>query len=113
MNCFWPRVAYLPDGTLLVLYTSLGGPNVLPLSAWLQRYEGGRAAGAPLQVAGDLAFYARMAVDGGRVWLSWVQAGPATADNALGLVPGVNPILVAVARSGLDQSLMSSFVSLR
>ncbi|MGH9226594.1 MAG: sialidase family protein, partial [Acidimicrobiales bacterium] len=100
VNCFWPRVAYLPDGTLLVLYTALGGPNVLPLSTWLQRYEGGRPVGPPLQVAGDLAFYARMAVSGPRVWLSFVQAGPATIDNQLGLVPGVNPIMVARSEDG-------------
>src|SRR5947208_14728071 len=37
-DCFWPRVAFLDDGTLLVLYTPLGGPNLLPLSVWLQRY---------------------------------------------------------------------------
>ena len=94
-NCFWPRVAFLPDSTLLVLYTELGGPNLLPVDVWLQRYEGLRPAGAPLRVAGDLAFWARMATTGNRVWLTYVQAGPATADNQLGIEVGANPVMVA------------------
>ena len=94
-NCFWPRVAFLPDSTLLVLYTELGGPNLLPVDVWLQRYENLRPAGAPLRVAGDLAYWARMATTGNRVWLSWVQAGPASADNQLGIEPGDNPVMVA------------------
>ena len=94
-NCFWPRVAFLPDSTLLILYTELGGPLLLPVNVWLQRYEGLRPAGAPLRVAGDLAYWARMATTGNRVWLTWVQAGPASADNQLGLEPGDNPVVVA------------------
>ena len=99
-ECFWPRVAYLPDGTLLVLYTALGGPNVLPLSVWLQRFDGPRAVDAPVRVAGDLAFHARMAVQGGRLWVTWVQANPATADQQLGLAPGANPVVVARSDDG-------------
>ncbi|MFP5317396.1 MAG: sialidase family protein [Acidimicrobiia bacterium] len=94
-NCFWPRVAFLPDSTLLVLYTELGGPLLLPVNVWLQRYEGLRPAGAPLRVAGDLAYWARMATTGNRVWLTWVQAGPASAENQLGLEPGDNPVMVS------------------
>jgi hypothetical protein len=94
-NCFWPRVAFLPDSTLLVLYTELGGPNLLPVHIWLQRYEGLRPAGPPLRVAGDLAYWTRLATTGNRVWLTWVQAGPATADNQLGIEPGDNPVMVA------------------
>jgi hypothetical protein len=100
VNCFWPRVAYLPDETLLVLYTALGGPNVLPLSVWLQRFDGTAAVGPPVEVAGDLAFYARMAVQGERVWLTWVQANPATVDRQLGLAPGDNPIVVTRSDDG-------------
>ena len=99
VNCFWPRVAFLDDGTLLVLYTELGGPNILPVNLWLQRYTPGLSPdGPPLRIAPDLAFHARMAVSGGQVWLAWVQAGPATADNQLGFAPGNNPVVVA--RSG-------------
>jgi hypothetical protein len=100
VDCFWPRVAYLPDGTLLVLYTALGGPNVLPLSVWLQRFDDRGAVGPPLQVAGDLAFYARVALQGDRLWLTWVQANPSTADRQLGLAPGDNPIVVARSDDG-------------
>ncbi len=100
-NCFWPRVAYLPDGTLLVLYTDLVGVSLLPGGTWLQRYDGDRRpAGAPQKVAGDLAYHARMAVEGARVWLSWVQAGPATGDNQLGFAPGDNPVVVARSTDG-------------
>lgn len=100
-NCFWPRVAYLPDGTLLVLFTDLVGISLLPGGTWLQRFDGDlRPAGAPQKVAGDLAFHARMAVNGTRVWLSWVQAGPATANNQLGFAPGDNPVVVARSADG-------------
>ncbi|MEW6153414.1 MAG: sialidase family protein [Actinomycetota bacterium] len=99
-NCFWPRVAYLPDGTLLVMYTTLGGPNLLPLSVWLQRYVDGRPSGPPVEVAGDLAFHARMAVVGEGVWLTWVQAGPDTVENQLGFEPGDNPVVAARSSDG-------------
>ena len=100
-NCFWPRVAYLPDGTLLVLYTDLVGVSLLPGGTWLQRYDGDRRpAGPALKVAGDLAYHARMAVNGVRVWLAWVQAGPATGDNQLGFAPGDNPVVVARSSDG-------------
>ncbi|MGH9278834.1 MAG: sialidase family protein [Acidimicrobiales bacterium] len=99
-DCFWPRVAFLDDGTLLVLYSPLGGPNLLPVSVWLQRYERLQPAGGPLQVAGDLSFWGRMAVAGDDVWVSWVQASGATADFQLGLAPGPNPVVVARSTDG-------------
>jgi hypothetical protein len=100
-NCFWPRAAFADDGSLLVLYTILGGPNVLPVRVWLQRFGTDLApVGSPTQVAGDLAFYARMAVDGPRVWVSWVQAGPDTAENQLGMMPGDNRVAVARSSDG-------------
>jgi len=100
-HCFWPRVAYLPDGTLLALYTDLVGVFLLPGGTWLQRFDGDRRAdGPPLRVAGDLAFWARIATRGASVWLTWVQASPATAENPLGLAPGDNPVMVARSTDG-------------
>lgn len=100
-NCFWPRPAFDGDGNLLILYTPLGGPNILPVSLWLQRYDADlRAAGDPLQLAGELAFHARLAVAGPQVWVSWVQAGPATVENQLGFAPGDNHIVVARSDDG-------------
>jgi hypothetical protein len=100
VDCFWPRVAFDGRGDLLVLYTPLGGPNLLPVGLWLQRYEDLRPAGEPVVVAGDLAFHARMAVLGERVWVTWVQAGPATWDNPLGFEAGDNHIVVARSDDG-------------
>lgn len=101
VDCFWPRPAYGGDGRLLVLYTPLGGPNLLPVGLWLQHYgDDLRPAGPPVRVAGDLAFHARLATDGGTVWVSWVQAGPATADNQLGFSPGDNHVVVARSDDG-------------
>lgn len=117
VNCFWPRVAFTPDGTLLVLYTPLGGFHILPVGLELQRYEpdgatggppgaaGFRPSGPPVTVAAvELAFWARMAVVGQQVWVSWVQADPATVDNPLGLAPGTgpgaNPVVVAASADG-------------
>lgn len=94
-NCFWPRVAFDGDGNLLVLYTPLGGPNILPVGLWLQRFDGLVPAGPPTEVAGRLAFHARMAVVGDTIWASWVQAGPATWENQLGFEPGDNHVVVA------------------
>ncbi|HWB71690.1 MAG TPA: sialidase family protein [Egibacteraceae bacterium] len=97
-NCFWPDVAFTGDGDLLVLYTATGGRFNLPVGVWLQRLEvrdGAATAGPPVRVAGPLAFHARLATDGPRVFVAWVQAGPATADKPLGFAPAPNPILLA------------------
>jgi hypothetical protein len=103
-NCYWPRATFLPDGTLLVLSTDLVGPYLLPGALWLQRFEGGgdgmRAAGAPQPVAGKGAYHPRIAVSGMRVWLTWVQASPASEDNPLGFAPGDNPVVVARSTDG-------------
>lgn len=108
-NCHQPDVAFLgperrPErggGTsqLLVLYTATGGPFNQPLGAWLQRFDGETPMGPPVRVAPAEAYHARMAVDGGTVWVAWVQAAGA-AERPLGFAATPGPILVARSVDG-------------
>ena len=95
-NCYWIDVAYAGDGSLLVLYTATGGLYNLPVSVWVQRFEGTTPAGPPVQVAGSMAFHADLVVSEGRVLVTWVQAGPATVDKPVGFAP---PRALVVTRS--------------
>ncbi|HEX3621558.1 MAG TPA: sialidase family protein [Acidimicrobiales bacterium] len=100
-NCFWPDVAFSPDGSLLVLYTPTGGQYNLPLALWLQRFTSDLAPdGPPIRVSGPLAFQPRLAVDGNRVLVAWIVAAPARADKALGFSPPPNPIVLARSDDG-------------
>ena len=96
-NCHQPDVAFDGDGHLVVLYTATGGRFNQPVGVWLQRFDGETPAGPAVRVAPAEAFHARLAVDGARAWVSWVQADGA-ADKPLGFAPGPN--FVMLARSG-------------
>jgi hypothetical protein len=91
-----PDVAYGAPGRLLVLYTATGGRFNQPVGVWLQRFDGDTPAGAAVRVAPAEAFHARMAVDGDRVWVTWVQADGA-AEKPLGF--GTAPAPLRMARS--------------
>ena len=95
-NCHQPDVAYGAPGRLLVLYTATGGRFNQPVGVWLQRFDGDRPAGAAVPVAPAEAFHARMAVDGDRVWVTWVQAEGA-AEKPLGF--GTTPAPLRMAHS--------------
>jgi hypothetical protein len=95
-NCHQPDVAYDGGGHLLVLYTATGGRFNQPVGVWLQRFDGEASVGPPVRVAPAEAFHARMAVDGARVWVTWVQVDGA-ADKPLGF--GATPAPVRLARS--------------
>lgn len=95
-NCHQPDVAYRAGNRLLVLYTATGGRFNQPIGVWLQRFEGEAPMGAAVRVAPAEAFHARMAVDGERVWVTWVQADGA-AEKPLGF--GTTPAPVRMARS--------------
>lgn len=81
-HCYWPDVAYDPAGDLLVLYTAMGQDFNDSRGVFLQRTSGGRPGGAPVAVAGPGAFHARLAVDGDRVLVAWVQITGATPFQA-------------------------------
>ena len=98
-NCHQPDVAFDADGHLLVLYTATGGRFNQPVGVWLQRYDGEAPAGPPARVAPAEAFHARLAVDGGRAFVTWVQA-PGAADKPLGFGPGPNPVMLARSDDG-------------
>jgi hypothetical protein len=95
-NCFWPDVGFDERGSLLVLYTSTGGRFNLPVSVWLQRFEGEAPAGPAVRVTGPLGFHSSLGVDGQRVAVAWLQAGPSTVDKPVGFAP---PHALMVARS--------------
>lgn len=99
-DCFWPDVAFEGGGNLLVLTTTLGGPFNQPVGVWLQRFDGGAPAGPRIRVAGSEAYHARLAVDGERVVVTWVQAGAEAARKPLGFPPPPNPIVVARSNDG-------------
>src|SRR5206468_425103 len=100
-NCFWPDVAFDADGNLLVLYTPTGGPFNLPTALRLQRFTADLVAdGPPLLVSGPLTFQPRLAVDGRRVLVSWIQASEVRATKSLGFGPPPNPLVVARSDDG-------------
>lgn len=99
-NCHSPDVAFTGSGELLVLSTSTGGRFNQPVGVWLQRFQEGRADGAPVAVAGSEAFHARLSAEGDRVLATWVQAGPAAAEVPLGFPAPPNPIFMAGSNDG-------------
>ncbi len=99
-NCFWPDVAFAPDGDLLVLATAMGGRFTQPLGVWLHRRQGTAPDRGPVRVVGPNAFHARLAVDGMRVVVVYVQAKPEVADRALAFPPPPNPLMAVVSTDG-------------
>jgi hypothetical protein len=100
-NCFWPDVAFDTDGNLLALYTPTGGPFNLPTGLWLQRFDRALAPdGPPIRISGPLSFQPRLAVDGRRVLVAWIQATEARATKPLGFGPPPNPVVVARSDDG-------------
>ena len=100
-NCFWPAVAFDGDGNLLVLYTPTGGEFNLPLALWLQRFTPDLSAdGPPLRISGPLTFQPRLAVEGRRVYVLWIAAGPERATKFLGFGPPPNPLTLARSDDG-------------
>lgn len=99
-NCYWPDVAFAPDGDLLVLATAMGGRFTQPLGVWLHRRQGLVPDGPPVRVVGPHAFHAGLAVDGQRVVVVYVQAKPEVAERPLGFPPAPNPLLAVVSTDG-------------
>jgi hypothetical protein len=91
---FGPDVAFAPDGTLYVSYVNLVGVGNVPGALWVARStDGGRSLSPPVQVAGRLAFQARLAVGpDGTVYVTWMQAGDVGINR---LVGGPNPVVVS------------------
>lgn len=93
-----PDVAFGPDGTLYVLYVHLEGRGNTPASLWLARSEdGGRSIDLPVEVAGELAFQARLAVaPDGTVHVVWLQA----ANVGLNRLVGPAPVVASSSEDG-------------
>jgi len=77
-ECFAPDVAFGPDGTLYVLFTTLRGRGNRPHAVWLATSDdGGQTLSRPTRVLGELSFQTDLAVDpqhAGRVYLTWLDA---------------------------------------
>lgn len=99
-NCYWPDVAFAPDGDLLVLATAMGGRFTQPLGVWLHRRQGLQPDGPPVRVLGPHAFHAALGVDGDRVVVAYVQVKPEVAERPLGFPPAPNPLMVVTSADG-------------
>jgi hypothetical protein len=99
-QCFWPDVAFDDAGDLLVLYTDLRDRYNQSKGVWLQRFSGASPSGQPTKVTGDHAFHARLAVDGNRVFVTWVQETSDVPFQPVGIAPGANPLLLATSADG-------------
>ena len=96
---FAPDAAFAPDGTLYVSYVNLVGNGNVPDNLWVARStDGGRTLSAPVRVAGELTFQARVAVGpDGAVHLTWLQA----REVGLFKMPRMpNPIVAARSTDG-------------
>lgn len=98
-NCHQPDIAYDGAGRLLVLYTATGGRFNQPVGIWLQRFDGEVPAGPAVRVGPPEGFHAHMAVDGARVWVTWVQVDGA-ADRPLGFTSTPGPLRLARSSDG-------------
>ena len=81
-----PDAAFAPNGTLYVTYVDLQGNGNAPGDLWLAKStDGGRTLSAPVRVAGELTFQARLAVDhAGTVYVTWLQGTTAGLNSLLG-----------------------------
>lgn len=99
-NCWWPDVGFDDNGRMLVLYTSTGGRNNLPVGVWLQAYDADTPDGPPVRIAGSEAFHAHMAVEGPSVLVAYVQATPDNVEKGMGFTAGPNPIMAVRSADG-------------
>lgn len=103
--CFSPDLAFSPDGRLHVSFTSfatLPPPvGVAPDAVWVTSSPNGGKSFSPLvQVAGTLAFQARLATDptdARRLLVTWLQAVDA---GSFGLINADNPIMASISHDG-------------
>ncbi|MDP9005551.1 MAG: glycoside hydrolase [Actinomycetota bacterium] len=93
-----PDVAFGPDGTLYVVYVHLEGRGNTPATLWLARsHDGGRSIEAPVPVAGELAFQARVAIaPDGTVHVVWLQADSVGVNRLVGPAP----VVASASRDG-------------
>lgn len=93
-RAFAPDIAFSDDGVLHVVYTNLTGNGNVPDNLWTTTStDGGRTLGAPVRLAGGLAFQPRIAVGPkGIVHVTWLQA------DTVGILrfAGAPPVIQAV-----------------
>ncbi|HUP68301.1 MAG TPA: sialidase family protein [Acidimicrobiales bacterium] len=98
-GCLAPDIAYGPDGTLYLAFTSLGevpGQGTVPDALWVATSgDNGRTFTTPVLASGPLVFHVRLVADpgvSGRLYLTWLQASQTAA---AGVTSTGNPIVVS------------------
>ncbi|MGH9285989.1 MAG: sialidase family protein, partial [Acidimicrobiales bacterium] len=100
-RCYTTSLGFAPDGTLFLVFVTLGGEGNVPTGAWLTRSpDGGLSFGPPRQVLGPERFMVRLAVDPAaappRLVLTWVEP------RGIGLLRMVapSPVMAQVSTDG-------------
>lgn len=101
-GCYTPALAFSGNGDLDVAFLGLATGGDTTTGTYLARStDGGLSFAPPVQVAGPDTLQPRLAVDGRRVWVSWLDAGPVTQRPLLGLaLKRDNPLMLASSTDG-------------
>jgi hypothetical protein len=107
-TCFAPDVAFAPDGTAYLLFTTLDTQSEfhpaanVPNGGWLARStDHGAIFAAPHQVVPANSVQTRVTVGpSGRVYICWLQGDTAVPETPLGLGPPPNPLMMATSDDG-------------
>ncbi len=104
VGCFAPDVAFGPDGTLYMAFTSLAAADAqptAPAAVWVvSSRDHGRSLSAPVKASGPLAFEVRLAADPvtpGVLHLVWLQAREV---STWGFVGDDQPIVASRSEDG-------------
>ena len=101
VRVYAPDVAFDAQGGLHAVYATMSDPTNNPTGLWLARSsDGGASFSAPVRVAGPYGYQPQVAVGGGRVHVSFVQASAAVESISNGFGPPPNPVLVATSADG-------------
>lgn len=107
-TCYAPDVAFAPDGTAYLLFTTLDTQSEfhpagnVPNGGWLARStDHGDTFAAPHQVVPANSVQARVTVGpSGRLYICWLQGDTAVPETPLGLGPPPNPLMMASSDDG-------------
>lgn len=101
-GCYTPALAFSSSGDLDVAFLGLATGGETTTGTYLARStDGGLSFAPPVQVAGPDTLQPRVVVDGRRVWVSWLDAGPVTQRPLLGLsLKRDNPLMLASSSDG-------------
>ncbi len=107
-TCFAPDVAFAPDGTAYLLFTTLDTQSEfhpagnVPNGGWLATStDHGATFAAPYHVVPANSVQAHVTVGpSGRVYICWLQGDTAVPETPLGLGPPPNPLMISSTDDG-------------